>query len=919
MLRIITSASVNQAKKYYSEGLTREGYYSQGQEMAGEWGGLGSLRLGLHGMVDKETFISLCDNLHPDTGLPLTSRQKDNRRVGYDFNFNAPKSVTLAYEWTKDERILKVFRESVRETMEELELEAAARVRTGGRNEDRTTGNLTWAEFIHFTARPVDGIPDPHLHAHCFAFNATFDDQEDKWKAAQFGNIKFDASYYEAAFRARLANGLRELGLEIEPVGGSFELGGVSRSLIEKFSRRAAVVKSKEKELGITSAEERDGLAALTRERKVKDLSRNELHTLWWEKLTPDEERELNGLKQVLEREATLGWTRPSLNPELNRQAVSFALEHIFERASVVTERELITEALKWGYGRATLAGVKGAVQAVPLIRTEQEGIQYITTQEVLEEENRMVVRCQNGRGHHPAIHPGWTIQNQLLNSQQKEAVLHVLRSRDLITGISGKAGTGKTTLLHEAKRGIEAAGQRLYVFAPTAEAARVVLRSQGFEQAETVAQLLASPYLQEQAAGAVWWVDEAGLLSSHVMDQFLRLADRLQARVVLVGDIGQHHAVERGQAFDLLQKFGGMSVASVEKIQRQKGAYKRAVEQIADRNFEAAFDTLEQMGAFRVLPMYDLQKELASDYLCSIEKGQSALVVSPTHAECEAVTHAIRQNLKESGVIREGCKWKVLHNLTWTAAQKRDPRSYEGGQVVQINKHLPGFALGEQLEVIKVKENAVLSRNTQGIIKPLPLESPEGFSVYRRDNMEICPADRIRITANGRTADGHRLNNGSLFTVKSISPHGRLVLDNNWELEKGFGHLDYGYATTSHASQGKTVDHVIVAQSGLSSSGASDANQFYVSVSRGRKDVHIYTDDIDALRENVARVRERKMALEVVPAPVAREAANDTLKEYSMDVMGYSEYPVTEVPEKPLEATVMEDLVMEREEELAL
>ena len=47
----------------------------------------------------------------------------------------------------------------------------------GGKNENRRTGNMAWGEFIHFTSRPVDGVPDPHLHAHCFVFNTTFDKQ----------------------------------------------------------------------------------------------------------------------------------------------------------------------------------------------------------------------------------------------------------------------------------------------------------------------------------------------------------------------------------------------------------------------------------------------------------------------------------------------------------------------------------------------------------------------------------------------------------------------------------------------------------------------------------------------------------------------------------------------------------------------
>jgi hypothetical protein len=91
------------------------------------------------------------------------------------------------------------------------------------------------------------------------------------------------------------------------------------------------------------------------------------------------------------------------------------------------------------------------------------------------------------------------------------------------------------------------------------------------------------------------------------------------------------------------------------------------------------------------------------------------------------------------------------------------------------------------------------------------------------------------------------------------------LILNNGWRLEKEFAHLDYGYVTTSHVAQSKTVDWVFVVQSAAQSAVATDANQFYVSVSRGRKGVKIYTDSLELLRENVARVRERKMAMEMM------------------------------------------------------
>src|SRR5580658_6415351 len=192
MLRITPSTSAAGAKKYFTESLTRSDYYIDGQEVVGKWGGKAAERLGLQGEVDAKSYFSLCDNLHPETGEQLTPRNKDNRRVGFDFTFSAPKSVSVLYELSGDGRILDAFRASAKETMEEIEREMKTRVRVGGGDHDRETGNMAWAEFLHFTARPVDGKPDPHLHAHFYAFNLTHDEVEGRWKAGQFGDLKRD-------------------------------------------------------------------------------------------------------------------------------------------------------------------------------------------------------------------------------------------------------------------------------------------------------------------------------------------------------------------------------------------------------------------------------------------------------------------------------------------------------------------------------------------------------------------------------------------------------------------------------------------------------------------------------------------------------------------------------------------------------
>ncbi len=88
MLRIIESTVAGQAKSYYS----RADYYTEGQELTGQWRGEGARRLGLSGDVRPEQWDALCDNRDPNTDRTLTLRHKDHRRVGYDFNFHVPKA-----------------------------------------------------------------------------------------------------------------------------------------------------------------------------------------------------------------------------------------------------------------------------------------------------------------------------------------------------------------------------------------------------------------------------------------------------------------------------------------------------------------------------------------------------------------------------------------------------------------------------------------------------------------------------------------------------------------------------------------------------------------------------------------------------------------------------------------------------------
>jgi len=301
-LRIHTSKSVKETIHYHTGKKSQEEYYStDGQEFAGCWGGKGAELLGLKGCVTDEAFARLCSNLHPLTGEKLTPRMRGDRRPGFDCNFNCPKSVSLLYAYTHDDRIIQALRQAQYDTLMEMQERAATRVRSGGvKDGDRITGNLVWAEIIHLTARPVDGIPDPHLHSHCYVFNVTWDDVEKKWKALQMGLIKEDADYYDRAVTMRLKANLQSLGVKIVPTKDAFEIEGICRELIEKFSRRTRTIEETAQRLGITDPVQKAKLAALTRERKARSLLMSEMEPFWWGNLLPEERKALEANKTLL-------------------------------------------------------------------------------------------------------------------------------------------------------------------------------------------------------------------------------------------------------------------------------------------------------------------------------------------------------------------------------------------------------------------------------------------------------------------------------------------------------------------------------------------------------------------------------------------------------------------------------------------
>lgn len=846
MIRISQQDSAKSAKSYY----TTADYYTEGQEIVGSWGGKGAARLGLSGPVDQASFERLCDNLDPRTGEQLTVRTRSERTVGYDFTYSVPKSVSLLYALSGDQDILEAFRASVDETMREMEAEMKTRVRVGRQDHNRTTGNMAWAEFIHTTSRPVDGIPDPQLHAHVFVFNTTFDEEERRWKAGQFRELKRDAPYFQAAFRVRLASKLQELGFAIERKRDDFEIAGLPADILGRYSRRTALIEQKAAELGITDPDRKGELGAETREKKSKALGWEGLRKEWNSRLSKDEQE---ALAAVHRREAV------ALKPEPNEaKAVDHAVEHSFVREAVIPERKLITEALKRGIGEVSVEDTAKEVRSRSLIRREVAGRDMVTTKDMLALEAKVIDFARQGRGRcRPLGDPNRPFNREWFNEGQKAAVRHVLSSRDRVMIIRGAAGTGKTTLEQEIGEALAEAGKPVVAIAQSAKASREVLREEaGFREADTVARFLKDKEMQESARGGVMLVDEASQLGTRDMLKLFEVAEKVNARVVLVGDRRQQRSVTAGEPLKLLQQSAGLQVAEVTEILRQGGDYRKAAKALSQGEVSKAFHELDRLGWIKEVGDEQRNTQLAEAYLsASAEKKadgkrKTALVVSPTHAEAARITDAIRGGLKARGKLREEHQLESFVPAHLTDAQKTDATQYAAGEVIQFQQNAPGFTKGSRIRV--------------GDAAAIPTDKADRFEVYLPMPLALATGDRIRITAGGKTKDGmHRLNNGALLTVEGFTKQGDIVVDHGWVIARDYGHLTHDYVVTSHISQGVTVDKVFV---GISSQSipATDERTAYVAVTRGREKVEIYTDDKEELLSAMTRQDDPMSATEL-------------------------------------------------------
>ena len=868
-----------------------------------------------------------------DLRLGRMREGEHEHRPGWDITLSAPKSVSLEALVMGDRRVIRAHDEAVRATLDfvEAELLQTRGWDPATRRRPRVSANgMVVAGFRHLASRDQD----PQLHTHCVLANMTRTASGEwrsveptKIRRSQ----KLIGAYYRNELARRLqALGMAVAPRMVGPVPG-FELAGYERSFIDAFSgrRRAILEYLEQKELPYT-ADNTQKAALRTRRRKedrtladlvpewraraqalglvrermalrpprpldpltgeqvrvprvpAPDLPANEIRSQKRAPALPRLPRD--GVAEGVEARLTgAGFRAPAellLKPERGvLEAVARAVAHVAERRTAVPEAEIRAVALGHAPGRYTLAEVDAAIARLvrdgELIEVERRGMdRAFVTDRAVKAERRVLASMRAGCGKGMALAGADAVEARLepsrLTRGQREAVRTVLLSNDLVIGVQGHAGSGKTTMLSEVK---ELLGERkLQGLAPSAVAARVLAREAGIPTRTLQYFLtrfgdLSDPERLARAraeyGGAVLAVDEASMTGSVRMEALLRIARALKvARVVLVGDTKQLKAVDAGQPFRLLQK-AGMATATMKEVKRQRDPELRAAVGLA-REGEPGAAIAELGNRVREAPPEELGLEAGRRWLAlAPEHRADTLILAPTHAICRQANDTVREGLAEEGALR-GRTLAVdrLVNRRLTRVQASDIRSYEPGDTVVFHRDVFGCRASDVCIVMGHDDGRVVLAHPDGERRFRPSGNASRYlGLYDTERIELRAGDRIRWTRNrkaplarGSHPQAPDLVNGGEAEIVEIGYKRVRFRDGEREFsialtDPQLRHLDHAYCSTVHSAQGRTARGAIAV---LDAGGWVDPELFHVELSRVSEAFLLLTDDREALIERL-------------------------------------------------------------------
>jgi len=573
------------------------------------------------------------------------------------------------------------------------------------------------------------------------------------------------------------------------------------------------------------------------------------------------------------------------------KEAITYARDSLFEREAVADERLIFRDALRRGMGETTHAEVRADFEARrqrgdfrSVESTKYASGRSFTTPETIAAERANVAHVVAGRNAVQPIMSAELAQDQarsrdFLNDTQRRVIEEVLNSTDRIHGLQGRAGSGKTTVLASIREGAEKSGYTVEGFAPTSRAS-AQLREVGID-ATTLQSFLArgdnhpsaSPELRH-----LYMLDESSLASTRQMRAFL---DKLNPndRLLVIGDTSQHQGVDAGKPFEQMQD-AGMRTSQLDRIMRQKDPeLLKAVEELAKNNTQQGIDMLASQGRITEIPnRQERIADIARDYAMQPE---NTIVVSPDNRSRQQINEAVRAELLAGDVLaRDGQTFRTLiHRSDMTGADRTWAARYNAGDVLQYTTGSKAEGIERDsfatVRTVDARANTLTVELENGTNVTYDPRRLRGVHVFRETDREFATGDRIQMTSNNRELG---VANRDLGTITGIE-NGQMSVRMDGKAERTisfdpteFRQFDYGYAVTSHSSQGLTAGRVLAHFDTDSAHSLINTRLAYVAISRASDDARVYTNNAETLGQRLATDISKTAAVDFRPSSSTTE-----------------------------------------------
>lgn len=905
-------------------------YYSQDNELKGEWIGTLAAEMGLVGHVNDVMYDRLTEGRDPFTGALLIGHTASHNgsmehRAGWDLVFSPSKTISLTALPGGDVQIREFHRQAVREAFTFLENSIQARM--GGNMPALTTGKAIAAMFEHDAARPVNGYSAPLLHTHIALFNMTAADGNGNPYSIDPRSLFSLQTATTAVYQNSMAYQLQRAGYEID-IGENHapEIRGYSQDYVDAESQRNRIIREQLEKQGLKGAKAASIVAREQREEKL-EITSEELQAMHKQKAAEFGNQPERVVAEAKSRAKTIHF-EADLVP---KKAVDFAISRLSERESVI-ERDgykqrggLVQNALQYRPGRYTLQSVQAEIERRKVITDEDRasgkhlpelvrvghyrpnapGERY-ATREMIALERQMIEHVIQHRGQYKPIAAKLTKDEfrlahaHHLNDNQMHMIWKAMHSHDQVFGVQGAAGVGKSFSMGLFAEIARDHGYTVKGLAPISgavqELAKVGIQSETLAKHVRRTKAIENKEMRRRTREpnrTLYLIDETSLTgtkSAHYFLTHLKPTDR----VLIIGDRRQHDPIEAGKAFGQLQD-AGMYTIPLNKIMRQRENPEllQAVKHFHNGQIREGLAQLKAMDAI-------VQHESRYDRYAAIAEKLSedlarTIVVSPDNQSRKEINRAVREKLHETNVLSQNeiSNHILVPRQDVTEADTRRALGYEVGNWIQAHRtdKRSGVSSGEYLRIESrdAETNTITLRRaaTNDLVTIEPTKTDLKPSIYMMEERSFAVGERVQFTAQWKP-DG--IANRTLGTIEALHgdtaairldpaqghQYGRLV-DINL---KKFDHLDYGYTMTSYSVQGQTK-HTVLANIDTGDSTARsllDKKMIYVMASRASHEFHIFTDNKIDLERVLSRIEPKPTAL-----------SREQTVEYRQQVVGLS------------------------------